>query len=137
MGEQGFNHFGYCPYMITCKWWGFRCKRFPRGKFGLQGETLSIAPLLLTLYYTITVMLSQLNKDIDYCTRVLGCNAEQTDELIGAAEALTINAEYFCEEFIVAPEGENAMKYQREDFIDLDAFNAYHGIYFEDVEDAC
>ena len=92
---------------------------------------------LNTLYYTITVMLSQLNKDIDYCTRVLGCNAEQTDELIGAAERLTVNAEYFCEEFIVAPEGENALKYQREDFIDLDAFNAYHGIYFEDVEDAC
>ena len=89
---------------------------------------------LNTLYYTITVMLSQLNKDIDYCTRVLGCNAEQTDELIQAAEALTINAEYFCEEFIVAPEGENAMKYQREDFIDLDAFNAYHGIYFEEVD---
>ena len=92
---------------------------------------------LNTLYYTITVMLSQLNKDIDYCTRVLGCNAEQTDELIGAAERLTVNAEYFCEEFIVAPEGENALKYQREDFIDLDAFNAYHGIYFEDVEDDC
>ena len=86
------------------------------------------------LFYIITVMLSQLNKDIDYCTRVLGCNAEQTDELIGAAEALTVNAEYFCEEFIVAPEGENAMKYQREDFIDLDAFNAYHGIYFEEVD---
>ena len=79
-------------------------------------------------------MLSQLNKDIDYCTRVLGCNAEQTDELIQAAEALTVNAEYFCEEFIVAPEGENAMKYQREDFIDLDAFNSFHGIYFEEVE---
>ena len=134
MGEQGFNHFGYCPYMITCKWWGYRCKRFPRGKFGHIGETYVDAPLLLTLFYIITVMLSQLNKDIDYCTRVLGCNAEQTDELIGAAEALTVNAEYFCEEFIVAPEGENAMKYQREDFIDLDAFNAYHGIYFEEVE---
>ena len=98
------------------------------------GVIYHTAPSPLTLFYTITVMLSQLNKDIDYCTRVLGCNAEQTDELIGAAEALTVNAEYFCEEFIVAPEGENAMKYQREDFIDLDAFNAYHGIYFEEVE---
>ena len=117
-----------------CKWWGVRCKRFPRVKFGHIGETYVDAPLLLTLYYIITVMLSQLNKDIDYCTRVLGCNAEQTDELIGAAEALTVNAEYFCEEFIVAPEGENAMKYQRPDFIDLDAFNSYHGIYFEEVE---
>ena len=86
-------------------------------------------------YYTITVMLSQLNEDIAYCTRVLGCNSEQTDELIGAATNLGLNVEYFCEEFIVAPEGENALKYQREDFIDLDAFNAYHGIYFEE-EDA-
>ena len=80
-------------------------------------------------------MLSQLNKDIDYCTRVLGCNAEQTDELISAAENLTVNVEYFCEEFIVVPDGENAMKYQREDFIDLDVFNAHHGIYFEEVEE--
>ena len=89
------------------------------------------------LYYTITVMLSQLNEDIAYCTRVLGCNSEQTDELIGAATNLGLNVEYFCEEFIVAPEGENALKYQREDFIDLDAFNAYHGIYFEEEDNAC
>ena len=82
-------------------------------------------------------MLSQLNEDIAYCTRVLGCNSEQTDEIIAAAEKLTVSAEYFCEEFIVAPDGENALKYQREDFIDLDAFNAYHGIYFEEVEDDC
>jgi len=66
---------------------------------------------------------------------VLGCNAEQTDELIGAAEALTINAEYFCEEFIVAPEDQNCMKYQRDDFMDLDVFNHTHGIYFEEVEE--
>ena len=99
---------------------------------GMLGETLVDAPLLLTLYYTITVMLSQLNEDIAYCTRVLGCNSEQTDELISAAEKLTVNVEYFCEEFIVAPDGENALKYQRPDFIDLDAFNAYHGIYFEE-----
>ncbi len=79
-------------------------------------------------------MFNQLEKDIEYCTQVLGCNFEQTDELIGAATTLGVNAEYFCEEFIVAPEGENAMKYQREDFIDLDAFNAFHGIYFEEEE---
>ena len=77
-------------------------------------------------------MLSQLSKDIEYCIQQLGCTNEQTDELIGAAATLGVNAEYFCEEFIVAPDGENAMKYQREDFIDLDAFNAYHGIYFEE-----
>ena len=29
-------------------------------------------------------MISQLNQDINYCTRVLGCNAEQTDELISS-----------------------------------------------------
>ena len=79
-------------------------------------------------------MLSQLSKDIEYCIQQLGCTNEQTDELIGAATNLGVNAEYFCEEFIVAPEGENAMKYQREDYIDLDVFNAYHGIYFEEEE---
>tara|TARA_B100000963_G_C22636245_1_gene677779 strand:+ start:3599 stop:3841 length:243 start_codon:yes stop_codon:yes gene_type:complete len=79
-------------------------------------------------------MLSQLNKDIDYCTRVLECNAEQTDELIAAAERLTVNVEYFCEEFIVVPEDENPLKYQDEDFMDIDGFNSYHGIYFEEVD---
>ena len=98
------------------------------------GVIYHTSPSPSTLYYTITVMLSQLNEDIAYCTHVLGCNAEQTDELISAAATLGVNAEYFCEEFIVAPEGENAMKYQRPDFIDLDAFNAYHGIYFEEVD---
>ena len=87
---------------------------------------------LNTLFYIKTVMLSQLSKDIEYCIQQLGCTNEQTDELIGAATNLGVNAEYFCEEFIVAPEGENAMKYQRPDFIDLDAFNAFHGIYFEE-----
>ena len=77
-------------------------------------------------------MLSQLEEDIAYCTQVLGCNSEQTDELISAAATLGVNAEYFCEEFIVAPEGENAMKYQRDDFMDLDVFNGVHGIYFEE-----
>ena len=45
-------------------------------------------------------MLSQLSKDIEYCIQQLGCTNEQTDELIGAATTLGVNAEYFCEEFI-------------------------------------
>ena len=77
----------------------------------------------------------QLTEDVAYCTQALGCTMEQTDELIQAAGTLGINAQYFCEEFIVAPDGENAMKYQREDFMDLDVFNNTHGIYFEEVED--
>ena len=28
-----------------CKWWGYRCKRFPRVKFGHIGETYVDAPL--------------------------------------------------------------------------------------------
>ena len=76
-------------------------------------------------------MISQLNKDINYCTRVLGCNAEQTDELIGAANTLHLNVEYFCEEFIFG--GRNLNKYHDDDVLDINAFNAYHGIYFEDV----
>tara|TARA_B100000700_G_scaffold312225_1_gene395511 strand:+ start:1815 stop:2060 length:246 start_codon:yes stop_codon:yes gene_type:complete len=79
-------------------------------------------------------LFEQLTEDIAFCTQTIGCNAKETDELINAAEILGLNVQYFCEEFIVAPEGENAMKYQREDFIDLDAFNAYHGIYFEEVD---
>ncbi len=80
-------------------------------------------------------LFEQLTEDVAYCTQALGCNAEQTDELIQAAGTLGINAQYFCEEFIVAPENENVMKYQRPDFIDLDAFNYFHGIYFEEVEE--
>ena len=77
----------------------------------------------------------QLTEDIEYCVQQLGCNFEQTDEIIQAAGTLGINAQYFCEEFIVAPENENCMKYQREDFMDLDVFNVMHGIYFEEVEE--
>lgn len=75
-------------------------------------------------------MISQLNQDINYCTRVLGCNAEQTDELISAASTLNLNAQYFVEEFIF--DCENVMKYHDDDTLSLDAFNAYHGIYFEE-----
>ena len=72
-------------------------------------------------------MLSQLNKDIDYCTRVLGCNAAQTDELIGAAEALTVNAEYFCEEFVFICEDEdNIMKYHDESYLNFADFNSLY-----------
>ena len=76
-------------------------------------------------------MISQLNQDINYCTRVLGCNAKQTDELISAAATLNLNVQYFVEEFIFTCE--NVMKYHDDDVLNLDAFNAYHGIYFEDV----
>tara|TARA_B100000427_G_scaffold327110_1_gene337137 strand:+ start:26 stop:313 length:288 start_codon:yes stop_codon:yes gene_type:complete len=86
------------------------------------------------LFFIMKVMLSQLNEDIAYCTRVLECNAEQTNEIIGAAEEVGVNAEYFCEEFIVCPEDEEVLKYQDENFINLEAFNAFHGIYFEEVE---
>ena len=77
----------------------------------------------------------QLTEDVASCTQALGCTIEQTDELIQAAGTLGGNAQYFCEEFIVAPEDENCMKYQREDFMDLDVFNVMHGIYFEEVEE--
>ena len=77
----------------------------------------------------------QLTEDVAYCTQALGCTIEQTDEIIQAAGTLGINAQYFCEEFIVAPEDQNCMKYQREDFMDLDVFNHTHGIYFEEVEE--
>ena len=49
----------------------------------------------------------QLTEDVAYCTQALGCTIEQTDELIQAAGTLGVNAQYFCEEFIVAPEDEN------------------------------
>ena len=77
----------------------------------------------------------QLTEDIAFCKHVLGCSNKETDELINAAGTLGINAQYFCEEFIVAPEGQNCMKYQREDYMDLDVFNEIHGIYFEEVEE--
>ena len=77
----------------------------------------------------------QLEKDIAYCIDCLDLSNEQIGEILRACEQLgNISVEYFCEEFIVAPDGENAMKYQREDFMDLDVFNTYHGIYFEEVD---
>jgi len=75
----------------------------------------------------------QLTEDIAYCTQALGCNSEETDELIHSAEVLTLNVRYFVEEFIFG--GNDVMKYHREDYMDLDVFNEIHGIYFEEVED--
>ena len=79
-------------------------------------------------------MFNQLIEDVEYCVQQLGCNFEQTDELIHAACTVGVNAEYFCEEFIVAPDDEDCMKYQDDDYLNLEAFNALHGIYFEEVE---
>ena len=79
-------------------------------------------------------MFNQLIEDVEYCVQQLGCNFEQTDELIHAACTVGVNAEYFCEEFIVAPDNADCMKYQDDDYLNLEAFNALHGIYFEEVE---
>ncbi len=79
-------------------------------------------------------MFDQLTKDVEYCIQQLGCDFEQTDELISAATTVGVNAEYFCEEFIVAPDDADCMKYQDDDYLNLEAFNALHGIYFEEVE---
>ncbi len=75
----------------------------------------------------------QLIEDIAYCKEALGCNKKEIDELMNAANDLTLNTQYFVEEFIFG--GENVMKYHREDYMDLDVFNEIHGIYFEEVEE--
>jgi hypothetical protein len=80
---------------------------------------------------TMNELIQDFTNNISYCKHVIGCNEEQTNELIQAADELGVSAEYFCEEFIVAPEGEECMKYQDGEFLDIDSFNTYHGIYFE------
>ena len=79
-------------------------------------------------------LIQDFTDNIAYCIHVIGCNTEQTDELIGAADNLGVSAQYLCEEFIVAPEDEECMKYQDDEFMDIDLFNTVHGIYFEEVE---
>lgn len=70
--------------------------------------------------------------DIAYCIQYLGCNHEETDELIGCADDMGLSVQYFCEEFIFG--GDSIAKYHDEDYLSIDAFNTIHGIYFEEVE---
>lgn len=77
-------------------------------------------------------MFQDFTNDIAYCIQYLGCNHEETDELIGCADDMGLSVEYFCEEFIFG--GENIANYHNDEYLSIDEFNTIHGIYFEEVE---
>ena len=81
-------------------------------------------------------MIYELQEDILYCQDVLGCDAEETNDLITAAERVgTPSVEYFADEFIFIVEGcDDIIKYHTDEYLNLNAFNELHGIYFEEVE---
>ena len=72
-------------------------------------------------------LIQDFTDNIAYCIHVIGCNTEQTDELIGAADNLGVSAQYFCEEFIfVDEEGEAQMQWHDDDHLNIAEFNAMY-----------
>ncbi len=65
----------------------------------------------------------QLLADLAYSIKVIGCNEEEANELIQAADNTGCNVEYFCEEFIFG--GQDVMKYHDDDYLDIEGFNSY------------
>ena len=66
--------------------------------------------------------------DLEYCIDYLGCDDEQSAEVLAAAEELGVSPRYFIEEFIVTGDAE----VHDQDYLSVDTFNAVHGIYFEE-----
>ena len=83
-----------------------------------------------SLYYTIHTHMSveSVLTDLEYCIDNLGCNDEQTAEVIAAAEDLGVSPQYFINEFIVTGDA----NVHQQDYLSVDTFNAVHGIYFEE-----
>ncbi len=42
----------------------------------------------------------QIIDNLEFCIETLGCNDEQTGEVLAATNELSINVEYFCNEFM-------------------------------------
>tara|TARA_B100000287_G_scaffold433619_1_gene495760 strand:+ start:2196 stop:2420 length:225 start_codon:yes stop_codon:yes gene_type:complete len=74
--------------------------------------------------------MNDLLTDLAFCIEDCEMTDEQTGEYLSCCENLGVNCEYFAEEFIVLGDKE----VHSDDYLSLDAFNAYHGIYFEEVE---
>ena len=71
----------------------------------------------------------QIKKDIDFLSVFLDDN-EQINEVIDACETLGIgSAEYFCEEFVFIPDGEEPEQTARLHdplYLDISEFNFHH-----------
>ena len=73
--------------------------------------------------------LNQLIYDLSYCIDTLGMKDEHMEDYLYVCGVQDVTPEYFAEEFLL-PQGD----LHDEDYLSLDSFNAYHGIYFEEVE---
>ena len=77
--------------------------------------------------------LNSLLDDLSFCIDTCGMSDEQVEEYLDCCERHDTNAFYFAEEFMCLGD-ESGIKIHNDDYLSLDAFNAYHGIYFEEVE---
>ena len=74
---------------------------------------------------------TQIESDIDYLSTFLD-NDEQINEVIEASDRLgTGSAEYFCEEFVFVPDGEEPEQVARlndPEYLDITEFNFHHWV---------
>tara|TARA_B100000131_G_C17551324_1_gene382738 strand:- start:104 stop:352 length:249 start_codon:yes stop_codon:yes gene_type:complete len=78
----------------------------------------------------------QLEKNIAFCIDECDMDNEQVGEMLRAIETVDLKSvEYFCEEFVFVPDDcDDVMKYHDDDYFNLQEFNEFHGIYFEEEE---
>lgn len=73
--------------------------------------------------------LNTLLRDLEFCIDHCEMTDEQTGEYLETCDTLGVTSDYFAYEFLCT---ENKDIHD-DDYLSLDTFNAYHGIYFEDV----
>ena len=78
--------------------------------------------------------LNQLIPDLSYSIDTLGMKDEHMEEFFSICDKYQTTPEYFAEEFMCMSISRDQGAVHDDDYLELDAFNAYHGIYFEEVE---
>ena len=64
----------------------------------------------------------QIIDNLEFCIETLGCNDEQTGEVLAATNELGINVEYFCNEFMET----SSVRVHEDDYLNIAMFNAMY-----------
>ena len=78
--------------------------------------------------------LNQLIYDLSFSIDTLGMKDEHMEEFFAICDEHQVTPEYFAEEFMCLSISNDQGAIHDDEYLSLDAFNSYHGIYFEEVE---
>ena len=62
----------------------------------------------------------QMIDNLEFCIEILGCNDEQTGDVLAATNELGVNVEYFANEFMET----SSVKVHDDDYLNIAMFNA-------------